>query len=164
MSGTRPCRLIISRRGKGRREKRRIKELEDFPPPLSPPTNYQTEGSGARLATCVQRFSKFLQHPVARARTVPSNQIAEGFKFCSLIGSRGWRCWNRKLQELGKALYVMGLCKTWTGLGWTDQNSFMYTPRLQQLVPSSTSSCFLAVEPLRHRLLDFREVKGHVHI
>jgi len=31
-------------------------------------------------------FSKFLQHPVARARTMPSNQIAEGFEFCSLIG------------------------------------------------------------------------------
>jgi len=51
----------------------------------------------------IQRFSKFLQHPVTRARTVPSNQIAE-FKFCSLIGSHSWRCCNRKLQELGKAL------------------------------------------------------------
>jgi len=35
---------------------------------------------------------------------VPSNQIAEGFKFFSLIGSHSWRCCNRKLQELGKAL------------------------------------------------------------
>jgi len=52
----------------------------------------------------IQRFSKFLQHPAARARTVPSNQIAEGFKFCSLIGSQGWRCCKRKLQELGKVL------------------------------------------------------------
>ena len=54
----------------------------------------------------------------------------------------------------------------WTGLdyGLDWQNSFMHTPRLQQLVPSSTSSCFLAVEPSRHRLLDFWEVKGHVHI
>jgi len=43
---------------------------------------------------------------VARARTVPSNQIAEGFEFCSLIGSHGWRCCNQKLQELRKALYV----------------------------------------------------------
>ena len=59
----------------------------------------------AGIKVNVQRFSKFLQHPVARARTMPSNQIAEGFEFCSLIGSHGWRCCNRKLQELGKALY-----------------------------------------------------------
>jgi len=52
----------------------------------------------------LQRFSKFLQHPVARARNVPSNQIAEGFEFCSLIGSHCWRCCNRKLQELRKTL------------------------------------------------------------
>ena len=32
--------------------------------------------------------SCFYQYP----RTVPSNQIGEGFKFCSLIGSHGWRC------------------------------------------------------------------------
>ena len=57
----------------------------------------------------IQRFSKFLQHPVARARTVPSNQIAEGFEFCSLIDSHGWRCCNRKLQELGKPLYAPSL-------------------------------------------------------
>jgi len=40
----------------------------------------------------------------------------------------------------------------WTGLT-------MHTPRLQQLVPSSTASCFLAVEPLRHRLLDSERSK-----
>ena len=45
--------------------------------------------SSPRIVQCLQRFSKFLQHPVARARTVPSNQIAEGFEFCSLIGSHG---------------------------------------------------------------------------
>jgi len=38
---------------------------------------------------CIQRFAKFLQCPVARARTVPSNQIAKRFKFCSLIGPHG---------------------------------------------------------------------------
>ena len=43
-------------------------------------------------------FSKFLQHPVARVRTVPSNQIAEGFEFCYLIGSSSWCCCNRKLE------------------------------------------------------------------
>ena len=32
--------------------------------------------------------------------------IAEGFKFCFLIGSHCRRCCNRKLQELGKALYT----------------------------------------------------------
>ena len=46
------------------------------------------------LPSQVQRSSKFLQHLVARARTVPSNQIAEGFKFCSLIGLHGRRCCN----------------------------------------------------------------------
>jgi len=45
---------------------------------------------GKLLYACkLQWFSKFLQHPVARARTVPFNQIAEGFEFCSLIGSHG---------------------------------------------------------------------------
>ena len=74
-----------------------------------------------------------------------------------------------------------GLCKTWTldwtglwtgldyGLDWTGlTKTAVYRqqtpPRLQRLVPSSASSCFLAVESSRHRLLDFREVKGHVHI
>jgi len=47
-------------------------------------------------------ISKFLQHSIARARTVSSNQIAEGYEFCSLIGSQGCRCFNGKLQELGK--------------------------------------------------------------
>jgi len=54
----------------------------------------------------IQRFSKFLQHPVARMRTVPSNQITEGFEFCSRIGSHSWRCCNQKLQELGKILII----------------------------------------------------------
>jgi len=43
----------------------------------------------ANKQASIQYFSKFLQHPVARARTMPSNQIAEGFEFCSLIGSHG---------------------------------------------------------------------------
>jgi len=61
-----------------------------------------------------------------------------------------------------------GLCKTWT-LDWTGlTKTAVYRqwtpPRLQQLVPSSASSCFLAVESSRQRLLDFWKVKGHVHI
>ena len=32
-------------------------------------------------STIVHHFSKFLQHPVARGKTVPSNQISEGFEF-----------------------------------------------------------------------------------
>jgi len=49
----------------------------------------QDQDLGKLLYACkLQRFSKFLQHPVARARTVPFNQIA-GFEFCSLIGSHG---------------------------------------------------------------------------
>jgi len=59
----------------------------------------------------------------------------------------------------------MGLCKTWTldwsglwtGLDWSGLNSC--TPRLHQLVPSSASSCFLAVESSRHCLLDFERSK-----
>jgi len=46
------------------------------------------------------RFSKFLQHPVARARTVPSNQIAEGFKFGHVDFGVKWQvlplCLKRK--------------------------------------------------------------------
>ena len=56
------------------------------------------------------------------------------------------------------ALSTGGLCTTWTldstgiwtglwtGLGWTDQNRQQTPPRLQQLVSSSASSCFLAAE------------------
>ena len=35
-----------------------------------------------------------------------SNQIAEGFQSCSLIGWHSWQFCNQKLQELGKTLYV----------------------------------------------------------
>jgi len=53
----------------------------------------------------------------------------------------------------------------WTGLDWTDQNSYLHTqrtpPRLQ-LVSSSASKLLPSL--LRHRLLDFCEVKGHKHI
>ena len=52
----------------------------------------------------------------------------------------------------------------WTGLTKTAVYRQQTSPRLQKLVPSSASSCFLAVESSRHRLLNFREVKGHVHI
>jgi len=46
---------------------------------------------------------------VARVRTTPSNQIAERFEFCRMIGSHGCCCCNRMLQELGKLLYVRWL-------------------------------------------------------
>jgi len=52
----------------------------------------------------------------------------------------------------------------WTGQTKTAVYRQQTPPRLQKLVPSSASSCFLAVESSRHRLLDFREVKGHMHI
>lgn len=38
------------------------------------------------------RFSKLLQHPVARLRTVAANQTTEGFEFCRLIGSQRCHC------------------------------------------------------------------------
>ena len=41
----------------------------------------------------------FLQHLVARGRTMSSNQIAEGFEFCYLIGLWSCCCCNRNLQE-----------------------------------------------------------------
>ena len=41
----------------------------------------------------------FLQHPVARGRTMSSNQIVEGFEFCYLIGLWSCCCCNRNLQE-----------------------------------------------------------------
>jgi len=56
---------------------------------------------------------------------VLSNQIAEGFKFCSLIGSRGCK---RKLQELGQALYQHASdrrCGTewgWLGINWRTRS------------------------------------------
>ena len=62
--------------------------------------------SFTRSSPALLHFSKFLQHPVARVRTVSSNQIAEGFEFCSLIGSHGCRCFNQKLQELENAVVL----------------------------------------------------------
>jgi len=56
------------------------------------------------ISTVVQRFSKFLQLPVATASTVWANQRAEFKSFCNLIGWHGSRSCNRMLQELGKAL------------------------------------------------------------
>ena len=50
----------------------------------------------------IQCFSEFLQHPVPRARTMPSNQSAEGFEFCSLIGSQGWHCCDWCCKNLEK--------------------------------------------------------------
>jgi len=41
----------------------------------------------------------FLQHLVARGRTMSSNQIVEGFEFCYLIGLWSCCCCNRNLQE-----------------------------------------------------------------
>ena len=69
-----------------------------------------------------------------------------------------------------------GLCKTWTldslvkpdprtGLTKTAVYRQRTPPRLQQLVPRSAWSCFLAVvKSSRQLLLNFQEVKGHVHI
>jgi len=47
----------------------------------------------------VQHISKFLQHPLARARIVPSNQIADRFEICSLIGSHGWHHCNQSCKN-----------------------------------------------------------------
>jgi len=57
-------------------------------------------------------------------RTVPTNQIAEGFEFCSLIGSHGSHCCNVnwKLQEFGKALYR--LARTWV-LWWNTTSAHL---------------------------------------
>ena len=58
------------------------------------------------VKTAVQRFSKFLQLPVATASNVWANQRAEFKSFCNLIGWHGSRSCNRMLQELGKVLYL----------------------------------------------------------
>ena len=70
----------------------------------------------------VQCFSKFLQHLVARATTVPSNQIAEGFEFWSLIGSHSWHCCNQKLQELGKRCISSSLSSAVWQLWYMEQS------------------------------------------
>jgi len=52
---------------------------------LQKPANILVMGDGpergrvkiGKLGVCVQYFSKFFQHPVTSARTVPSNQIAK---------------------------------------------------------------------------------------
>ena len=61
------------------------------------------------LLMILQRFSKFLQLPVATASTVWANQRAEFKSFCNLIGWHGSHSCNRMLQELGKALYSHSL-------------------------------------------------------
>lgn len=65
-------------------------------------------------------FFKFLQHFIARVRTVPSNQNAEFkcriFEFCTLIGSHGQCSCNWKLHELHVNTSVFDImCFTWTG-------------------------------------------------
>jgi len=54
----------------------------------------------------------------------------------------------------------------WTGLTKTTVYRQWTPPRLQQFVPSSAAAsiCFLTVESSRLRLLNFREVKGDMHI
>ena len=57
------------------------------------------------LVIVVQWFYKFLQHLVATALTMWTNQRAE-FKSCSLIEWHSSRSCNRMLQELGKPLQL----------------------------------------------------------
>jgi len=59
---------------------------------------------GEMLLHILQRFSKFLQLPVATASTVWANQRAEFKSFCNLIGWYVPCSCNQMLQELGKAL------------------------------------------------------------
>ena len=77
----------------------------------------------------VQRFSTFLQHLVARAKTVPSNQIAEGFEFCWLTRltllqpevARTWKSagyWKWLVPQNGVGL----ACKTTAVCSWESMN------------------------------------------
>jgi len=73
--------------------------------------------------------------------------------------------WVSVKPELWTGLdYGLDWTVDWTGLKKTAVYRQQTPPRLQKLVPSSASSCFLAAESSRHCLLDFREVRGHVHI
>jgi len=56
--------------------------------------------------------------------------------------------------------YGLDWTMDWTGLDWTDQTAVyrqQTPPRLQKLVSSSASSCFLAVESSRHRQFSISE-------
>jgi len=69
----------------------------------------------------VQHFSKFLQHPVARAKTVPSNQIAEGFEFCwltklTLLQPEVAKTWKSAVLACVPILKVTGAAE-WNGAG-----------------------------------------------
>jgi len=52
------------------------------------------------LCWCKLRFSRFLQHLVARLRTMPANQIAERFEFCCPIGSHSFHCCTGSCKNL----------------------------------------------------------------
>ena len=53
----------------------------------------------------------------------------------------------------------------WTGLDWTDQNSCIQTANITIAMKGCFQLCLkLLLSLLRHRLLDFREVKSYVHI
>jgi len=102
-------------------------ERHEIPRDVSYHSNIHSETSGSRytgvLLYCVcyvwflchssfiwewniqiQRFSKFLQLPVATASIVWANERAEFKSFCNLIGWHGSGSCNRMLQELGKTL------------------------------------------------------------
>ena len=49
-------------------------------------------------------YCKFLQHLVARSRTLPANQIPEGFEFYSLIGSQCFHCCTGSCKNLENTL------------------------------------------------------------
>ena len=57
----------------------------------------------------------------------------------------------------------------WTGLDygldWTDQNSYIQTANATKATTACIQLCLkLPPSLLRHNLLDFWEVKGHMHI
>jgi len=71
----------------------------------------------------VQRFSKFLQHPVARVRTVPSNQIAEGFKFCSLYWLTQLMLLQPEVERTWKSAVVLTITIVPCSILWCNQTS-----------------------------------------
>ena len=72
------------------------------------------------LVIVVQWFYKFLQHLVATALTMWTNQRAE-FKSCNLIEWHSSRSCNRMLQELGKPLHT-AVCFPRSGSGCKSEN------------------------------------------
>ena len=100
---------------------------------------------------CLQHFPSSCNIRLQEWELCHSIKLQKDFKFCSLIGSHGWCCCNRKLQELGKALYWLHsrVTQTWVSI-WEIVVNVSVDHRLYQeegeSIYCADDSCFGIME------------------